>query len=137
MSALFVFGVPVPQGSHKAFVVKGRAVVTSVNNAALKPWRKAIADAAREALTPIEKATPVRVEVGFVFERPASVKRAAPTVRPDVDKLARAVLDALTESGAFADDSQVVDLHVTKVYGPQAGAHIRVSVADQEKGMAA
>lgn len=137
MSEFFVRGIPVPQGSHKAFIVNGRAVVTSVNNKALKPWRKAIATAAREVVLPVEKSTPMRVEVTFVFERPGSVRRSRPTVRPDVDKLARAVLDALTEAGAFPDDSQVVDLHATKTYGLTAGAHIRVSVAGPDEREAA
>jgi Holliday junction resolvase RusA-like endonuclease len=40
-----------------------------------------------------------------------------PAKRPDVDKLARACLDALTQSGAIRDDAQVVMLGATKVYG--------------------
>lgn len=139
MSAFFVPGVPVPQGSHTAFVVKGRAVVTSVNNKALKPWRKAIAAAAREAVIPFEAGTPVRVDVTFVYEKPASVRRMWPTVRPDLDKLLRAVFDALTESGCIHDDAQIVAALPVKTYGLTAGAHIRVSVAGapDREGMAA
>ncbi len=90
MSALLqfeVFGTPQPQGSARAFVVKGRAVVTSANPA-LKDWRNLIASAAREAmqgLPPEEGA--VEVEVVFWLARPKSVKRESVTVKPDVDKL--------------------------------------------------
>lgn len=43
--------------------------------------------------------------------------------RPDADKLARAVLDAITESGTIRDDAQVVSLRVRKRYG-QPGVRI-------------
>jgi hypothetical protein len=43
--------------------------------------------------------------------------------RPDADKLARAVLDAITESGTIRDDAQVVSLQVRKRYG-QPGVRI-------------
>lgn len=37
-----VGGAPKTQGSSRAFVVRGRAVVTAANNKALKPWRAAM-----------------------------------------------------------------------------------------------
>lgn len=55
-----------------------------------------------------------------------------PVTKPDVDKLARAVLDALT-GHAFRDDSQVVDLHVVKAYSdtPEAAGTL-INVFDLE-----
>ena len=41
---------------------------------------------------------------------------ALPTKKPDCDNIAKTILDALNEL-AYKDDSQVVALHVTKVYG--------------------
>lgn len=46
-----VRGVPVPQGSTKAFVVKGRAVTTN-KTPGLVAWRTAIADEARRVAPP-------------------------------------------------------------------------------------
>jgi Holliday junction resolvase RusA-like endonuclease len=37
-------------------------------------------------------------------------------VRPDIDKLCRAVLDAITMSGVIHDDAQVVSLFAHKFY---------------------
>jgi Holliday junction resolvase RusA-like endonuclease len=52
------------------------------------------------------------------FLKPKSTKAGLlPTVRPDADKLLRAILDALTGVG-YADDSQVVQAAIMKAYGP-------------------
>ena len=111
-----VYGVPQPQGSSRAFVTKtGRAVVTSANKN-LRPWRDQVAWEAREAMDGSPPLTgAVCVEVVFWLARPKSVKRLSPTVKPDVDKLLRGVLDALT-GVAFVDDAQVVDVDVSKRY---------------------
>ncbi len=130
-------GVPVPQGSSRAFVVGGRAVVTSAN-AKLRPWRAAVTAAAAEARGDDPAiAGPVFVEIEFTFPRPAGhfgkrgLRQSAPeypAVRPDIDKLVRACLDSLTESGALRDDSLVVDLSACKWYGEYPG--VRVSVTE-------
>jgi crossover junction endodeoxyribonuclease RusA len=56
------------------------------------------------------------VELAFMLVKPASApkkKQTWPVHRPDLDKLVRAVLDALTGS-IIIDDSQVVSLVATK-----------------------
>ena len=118
MSALLsftVYGKPEPQGSARAFVVKGRAVVTSANPN-IKGWRDLIASEARvqmQGLPPVDG--PVEVRASFYLPRPKSVKRASPTVKPDLDKLARGLLDALTNV-VYRDDAQVTNLQVSKHY---------------------
>ena len=136
---LTVPGIPVPQGSSRAFIRGGRAIVTSAN-ARLRPWRSTVTAAAAEAhkdAPPISG--PVRVRLGFTFPRPAghfgkrglrSSAPAYPAVRPDLDKLVRAVLDALTESGCIRDDAQVVSLFAGKVYGEAPGVSVIVSTED-------
>ncbi len=55
----------------------------------------------------------------FYFERPksASLKsRPGMTVKPDGDKLVRAVFDAMTGT-VVTDDAQFVDIHARKFYG--------------------
>lgn len=118
---LFIPGTPVPQGSMKAFVNNGRAVVTA-DNRKTKPWR---ADVQAGILHHLERsgagpiaypACAVGVSAVFVMpRRAAEPKRVTPhhTRKPDVDKLARALLDSMTGL-VFTDDSQVVTLLVTK-----------------------
>ena len=119
---------PAPKGSYR--FVRGHAIPMSKRE---KPWRGLVADNARIAMnqenfTPFTKDVPVSVRITFLMQRPKTVKRHMPTVPPDIDKLCRAVLDALTDAGVWADDSQVVDLGATKIYasGPHVGAHIMI-----------
>lgn len=124
-----VRGTPAPQGSKRAFVVGNRARVVEDSKKSA-PWRDSVSAAAAEAMNgadPIDG--PVEVTVTFFSVRPASVKpakRPYPSVIPDVDKLARAVLDGLTAGGVFTDDSRVVDLHASKRYATVPGAEVTV-----------
>jgi crossover junction endodeoxyribonuclease RusA len=117
----WVSGRPAPQGS-KRHVGNGRMVEMSKG---VGPWREAVrSEAQRMNAIPVEGA--VAVAVYFYFTAPKSVKRTMPSVRPDLDKLVRAVLDGLAMAGIFADDAQVTDLAASKRYGPRTGAVVRV-----------
>lgn len=138
-----VRGLPVPQGSVRAFVRGGRAVVAAVRQP-LAHWRGAVAGEARAAmlaadLAPI--AVPVVVHLWFRMPRPAShylpagrrrpvreLRLDAPDYAPsapDLDKLVRAALDAMT-AVVFLDDSQVVRLVAQKRYDDTPGVAISV-----------
>lgn len=137
----FVAGVPVPKGSAKAFVVKGRAVVTQDNGEKQKPWASSISWLAQQSMNgnPLMLG-PVIITLVFIMPRPkahygtgrnsASIKENAPywhTAKPDLDKLIRCVKDALT-GVVYKDDSQVVQLdRCTKSYGPTPGVTIMVT----------
>ena len=94
-------------------------------------YREAIAAAAQSAgLTTTGEV--LNVVIDAVFERPkshmrkAGVKADAPKLpRPDVDNIAKAVLDALQE--VMGDDSLVGRLVVEKSYGTEARTTVRVS----------
>ena len=124
----FVAGVPVPQGSKTAFVVGKRAVLTDANKDKLRPWRAEVTRVAAEAWAGRESlAGAVSVEVRFVFERPKTVKRDTPHVKPDIDKLLRALFDGVTDAKVWLDDAQVVRVIATKVYGAVAGVDVSIS----------
>lgn len=130
-------GVPRPQGSKKAFVGKnGRAVLVDDNKPELKKWRAAVEKSARGAMVAFDVAGPVlgpvAVALVFTLERPKTVKRALPHVAPDLDKLQRSVLDALTTAGVWKDDGQVTTISARKIYGPKPGALVSVY---REEGM--
>lgn len=123
MTVFWVSGSPAPQGS-KRHVGHGFMVESSK---AVGPWREAVRGETQRAFSePVEG--PVRVTVSFYLARPKSTRRLVPCVRPDLDKLARAVLDGLVMGGAFADDAQVTELLARKLYG-KPGAMIAVEPA--------
>jgi crossover junction endodeoxyribonuclease RusA len=127
-----VFGHPQPQGSTRAFIPKGwtRPIITS-DNPALKSWRQEVTTAALEARPkgfPLPSGCPVNLAVVFYFAPPKSKKgkSAWKSTRPDVDKLLRAVQDALS-GVAYADDSQIACAYVQKVFGSPERVRIEVS----------
>lgn len=126
-----VDGIPTPQGSKRAFVRNGRANLVEVAGASLKAWRQDVTVAASAAIrhhdwVPLEE--PLEVHVGFRLPRPKSRPDDDwHATRPDVDKLARAVLDALTVAEVWRDDCYVADLRVFKRYADaRPGASIAV-----------
>lgn len=124
----FVAGTPIPQGSKTAFVVGKRAVLTDANKDKLRPWRAEVTRVAAEAWAGQESlAGAVSIEVRFVFERPKTVKRDTPHVKPDIDKLLRALFDGVTDAKVWLDDAQVVRVNATKVYGAVAGVDVSIS----------
>jgi Holliday junction resolvase RusA-like endonuclease len=138
-----VAGKPAPQGSK----ARGRNGGLYDMSKGLESWRRAIAVTVRAALSNPHSATwpseaaagPVAATVIFLMTRPQDhyrtgqfeglVKDSAPlhpATRPDVDKLARAVLDALKMSGAIKDDGQVVSLAAVKTYGAAGSTGARI-----------
>lgn len=127
MLSFTVPGIPIPQGSKNVF--NGRLV--EVNGRKLRIWRKTIAvvaSAAHKNQAPLDE--PLHLIVEFRFSRPKShfgtgknsllLKQNAPMLyknRPDLDKLVRAVGDALTQAGVIRDDSRITRITASKVYG--------------------
>lgn len=130
----FVAGLPVPQGSSRAFVVDGKAVVTSSSGQRLADWRQNIRLVAQQHISTLIEG-PVEVALWFVLPRAKSSRRSVRWAarRPDLDKLVRAGLDALT-GVAYADDAQVSLLAANKVLadpGEQHGVHVSVRKLDE------
>lgn len=127
-----VIGTPAPQGSKRA-VARGVLVESSTK---VRPWRDAVAYAVHQRM----RATghigwqigPVTVAITFWLHRPVSLPKTKvcwPWHRPDLDKLLRSTFDALSESGVWRDDAQVVTCHARKRYvaeGQATGAGITI-----------
>lgn len=140
-----VHGIPVPQGSMKAFNRRGGGppIVTS-DNPKTRPWKAAISAEAAVAVAkagledPAFGRDPVAVAITFRLPRPKGhfgTKGLLPSapkypgVHPDLDKLARAVLDAMTGI-VFRDDAQVVAMEVYKRFAdPELVTTIEVGPA--------
>jgi len=115
-------GIPAPQGS-KRHVGMGRMIESCK---ALKPWREQIIADTKALDFPRTIENAVSVSLVFCFPRPKShfttkgaLKSKVPshkTTKPDIDKLCRAVLDALTIAELIKDDSLVHSLTAEKRY---------------------
>ena len=117
-----VEGTPIQQGSMR-HIGQGRMIHSKAVE--LAAWRADIASAAKLAgCKPI--LDPIAITMRFRVKRPKSVKRAYPTVAPDLDKYVRGVNDGLT-GVAFADDSQVIKIVASKEYSDNPGVDIEIN----------
>ncbi len=109
---IFVPGTPAPQGS-KRHVGRGILVESST---ALGPWRERVALQAHQHAHGELWDCAVILDLAFVMPRPKSTPKLStpPAIRkPDLDKLIRAICDALTDVW-ITDDSRIVQLNATK-----------------------
>jgi Holliday junction resolvase RusA-like endonuclease len=129
MVSFVVPGNPVPQPRPRVSMRGGFARAYVPADHPVHAFRQAVQLAAAGAGLR-QVSTPVRVVIGCVFERPQShhtsrgLKPGVPMLpRPDVDNLAKAVLDAL---GGFFDDTLVEGLTVAKAYGVTARTEVTI-----------
>lgn len=127
-------GIPAAQGSKRGFVVGGRARIVEDGKRS-RPWRTEVHDCAVAAIPEgWDTSVPVVIVLEFAFMRPKSHLTALGKLRkgqsanmrskPDLDKLARNVLDAIT--GALVnDDAQVAQLIARKFYVDMASGDPR------------
>lgn len=129
-----VLGTPRPQGSHR--LVAGRILD---DNPGLRAWRQRITHAARTACTQAalfgRPAIPGPVLLAAEFRFPAPARSRwphAPAGPPDLDKLLRAVCDALTTADVWEDDARVVGITASKSWttGP---AGVRCTITPWEQ----
>ena len=135
----FVPGTPAAKGSFKAFMPKGgRHPILTNDCKRTKPWEQRIALAIHAAWPHGLMRGGVSLSLYFTFARPQShygtgrnagtLKPAAPhemLKTPDVDKLERAVLDAL-KGVLYVDDKQVFRVRKLKLYGETPGVRIHI-----------
>jgi Holliday junction resolvase RusA-like endonuclease len=124
-----VAGIPVPQGSPRAFSAGGRARL-AIDSPKLKRWRETVAKVARFEMRGRDAIDePVSVVATFIFPRPKSSKRDErwKDTKPDLDKLCRALGDSLQDARVLVDDSRIARWECTKRYGERPG--VRVIVA--------
>lgn len=126
-----VEGEPIPQGSKKIIPINGRSVMVE-DNPKTKQWRKRVKTSAWLAMD--EQAIhngPVSIRAVFAFVRPESTEFDTKCTKPDVDKLVRAIFDAM-KGTIYSDDCRVIELNARKVYVggeyPKEGAYVRVEL---------
>lgn len=141
MISFQVIGEPMPQGSMRIghgkvqckVCGRGDAYMVPSGQEKLRPWRAAVKSAAASYMhvrqLPVFRVA-VELEVIFYLTRryATDLERDYPSEKPDWDKLARAIGDALSKV-VYDDDKRVVDAIVRKRWvesGCPPGARINV-----------
>jgi Holliday junction resolvase RusA-like endonuclease len=125
MVTFMVEGTPVPKGRPR-FARRGKFVSTYSPKTTVD-YETKVAEAAQLAMgasEPLE--TPVGAYIYITLPIPASYSKKRtqaclsgeerPTKKSDIDNFCKAVFDGMNGI-VFVDDSQIVSLHSTKVYG--------------------
>lgn len=129
---IVVYGKAIQQGSKRAIPGRGGGRPMIVEDSKhTRPWRAVVKDAARQEVGEDWQPLlgPITVDIMIHTGRPKwhyrtgahahELKPNAPhwvPVKPDIDKLGRLILDALTDAGVWRDDCQIASLTVAKVY---------------------
>jgi Holliday junction resolvase RusA-like endonuclease len=126
----FIPGEPVAKGRPRAFKMHNGHIGTYTPDKTAEYEAKARYYAAQ---TKPEKLLdgPLAVTMQFAMTRPKSTPkgRTYPTVKPDLDNLEKAVLDAMNGL-IYTDDSRVVLKRSSKEYALNGDAGVRVTVEE-------
>jgi crossover junction endodeoxyribonuclease RusA len=137
-----VYGVAQPKGNMRAFLKRGmKFPIVTETNRNVRSWSQLVAEGASGALLRSggqQLTGPVSVSVCFALPRPKKYQKRgldpAHCTAPDIDKLLRAVLDALSQV-VFRDDAQVVNVAAAKFYtAVDAAPYARIDIEPIEAG---
>ena len=117
---VFVNGKPKAQPRPKAAHINGYTRMYTPETA--KEWRLLIKNTFLCERS-VQITGPCKVDVDFYFK--GKIKGFFKS-RPDIDNLAKAVFDALTEIGIWKDDSLICDSQLRKYSGKVEGARIKI-----------
>lgn len=130
--AFHTTGTPIPQGSMKH--IGGGRIITA--NKHLKKWREQVSSTARAHILgewePLDE--PLSISLDFYLPHPAKPRFPYfPAARPDLDKLCRAIFDALKDAAIIRDDSRFVGLHATKNWATGCEPGVRIIITAKGK----
>ncbi|MCL2480145.1 MAG: RusA family crossover junction endodeoxyribonuclease [Spirochaetaceae bacterium] len=118
---VFVIGKPKAQPRPKAARIGNYIRIYTPDTA--KEWRQRIKNTFLCVRRSSQITEPCKADIDFYFKGKG---QGFFSKRPDVDNLAKAVFDALTEIGIWKDDSLICDSRLKKYSGKQEGAAIRI-----------
>ena len=143
---LTVPGLPVPQPRQRVAIRAGHAATYTPTRHPVNAFKAAVRLAWLDQCPTVAPASgPVRLTAWFFLPKPAgrtkkrdAGKRMYVTCKPDLDNLAKSLLDALAGL-AWRDDAQVADLIVSKAYcvtddagRPVEGPRVDVAITELE-----
>ena len=143
VKTLVVHEIPVPKARPRATMARGHAQIYTPKTTA--DYEKKISAAWKQEFgeTPMDGPLCIRIHFGLPVPRSATKKDKAamlnqemkPTKKPDLDNLAKAVMDSLNGI-AYRDDDQIVTLLVRKYYAEIPFVRIRIGPDGEKEGKA-
>lgn len=137
-----IHGDPKPQPRPRAFARNmggGKFAARVYDAGTAEGWKSLVALAAKPHLPTVPHEAALNVSMMFYLARPkghytakGALKPGAPIYpmgRNDVDNLAKAVMDCLTQIGMWKDDGQVVRLIAAKGYSDMGHAIVSIEEA--------
>jgi Holliday junction resolvase RusA-like endonuclease len=113
---------PKSTAQQRKFFGKGKTALSPSAKKAAATWQAIV-----EQHKPIQPLTgPLIVKIGVSWFKKGITEVVPRTTKPDVDNLAKLILDAMTKTGYWLDDNQVCDLRVTKYNSPIGGLAVTV-----------
>lgn len=111
-------GKATPQGSKTGFVINGKAILVDASTGN-KAWREIVKSTIKSHKDYIRMPGPVNVALTFYMQKAKSNKTTHMAQKPDVDKLARSVLDGISDSELIEDDQRVIYLTARKQWADE------------------
>lgn len=108
-------GKPATKGSYVAITRADGGSFLKNDSLGLKGWTEEIRYLASAEMRGVPPYTAVYLEIVIYRKRPQKKHPKYPNMRPDPDKVARAVMDALTGI-AYVDDSNVIIVLARKAW---------------------
>lgn len=134
----FVAGEPRPQGSKTPVRMGNRIRLIESSGSSTKKhadWRKTLKETAIGVWKKPPIDGPCSIKLEFYLPRPkARTKERYSSVKPDIDKLCRSVLDGLSDADVLRNDSRVSQLNATKYYAndpSEIGVWIEIEEKEQ------
>ena len=136
-----IIGIPATAGSFVPRKRKnGSLYLLRSGSQKHKEWRRTAEFTIRQAVKlwewEVNQDDEYSVSLSFLLPKPRTVSRAQPNVKPDIDKLCRSTLDALTVGKAIDDDARIIQLTASKTYATeteQPGCYITVNKLNETK----
>lgn len=124
---VFVRGRASSQGSKTGFRRRDGSVGVRPATKTERPWRQLLVDMISEQWEGPPWQGPLELTLRFLFLRPKADKhRVWHTPKPDIDKVLRAVMDALKLGGAIAKDEHVVSSSQVKMSSDIPGVELEL-----------
>lgn len=122
-----VYGTPKPKGSKRGFPLKNGRFAMVETCKELPTYMHEVTSEALRHRPEVPLNGPVRINRTYVFLRNKAHKKDKwHTVKPDVDKLDRALFDSLKNAGIMQDDARVCAGSHEKLWGETAQTIISV-----------